>query len=192
MKKPLVVISLLIACLLASCSNDTRHGNGGNIYDAMLNENSKSQAQESNPSSSAIDPYEGKTIPTYTQIDLDMSVMSQPEISYTFSDMCSNPDNYAEQVVKLTGRFIVVESAVDGFGFPSIYLLDDGATVTCGCNALEIVLYDFNDLCPMSGGDGYPSVNQRVTFVGRFNKYYEGEYRYVHLYDAVWLDRLVG
>lgn len=182
--KPLFLLVLTSA--LIGCANQSEHANnaGNSLYYSMLNSESSNKDLSSLDESSDISSASQIELPTYDQIDLDLSEIDAAKIPYTYYDMEDYPNNYLSKIIKVSGPFMPYGSVDPSSCYPAIFLFGD--STGCCAYCLEFLLYGV-PTCSPQGGDGYPLLNEEATVVGRFEKYYEGTSCYIHLVDAIWL-----
>ncbi|MBO7377107.1 MAG: hypothetical protein ILO42_01470 [Clostridia bacterium] len=171
------VCLLLCACCLAfnGCAEGTGGRSGisgqgktvGDVISEAVNGTATAKAQS--PLKSPHDvAWNGK-------IDVDLTSMNSTMVYSQVYDMMTTPDDYLGKTVKMTGTFNFGKGD-DRYYFACIIR---DATACCA-QGIEFVLKD-----PKRFPDEYPAVNQEITVVGIFDTYYEGEYRYCQLSDAV-------
>ena len=171
------VCLVLCACCLTfhGCADDNGGRSGisgqgktvGDVISEALNgtETVKAQSPLKNPHDVA---WNGR-------IDVDLTSMNSTMVYSQVYDMMTSPDDYLGKTVKMTGTFNFGKG--DGRYYFACIIKD--ATACCA-QGIEFVLKD-----PKRFPDEYPAVDQEITVVGIFDTYYEGEYRYCQLSDAV-------
>lgn len=106
------------------------------------------------------------------EIDVDLTKMSSTMVYSEVSNMVSNPDQYLGKRVRMNGVSTVYTDPATGQVYYTCLIQD--ATACCS-QGIEFVLKDGN----------YPEAGTEVVVTGKFATYYEGEYRYCTLKNAV-------
>lgn len=106
-------------------------------------------------------------------IDLDLTTMSPTMVFAEVSNMMSNPTEYVDRIVKMSGSFNVYESDTTGKRYYSCIISD---ATSCCSNGLEFT-WNGNHSYP----EDYPEKGDSVTVVGRFEIYDEDGVPYVQL-----------
>lgn len=117
-----------------------------------------------------------KPADTSEKINIDLTLMSGTMVYSQVYDMVYNSEKYVGQIVKMRGRFSALYGKDTGLYYPALIIAD--ATACCS-QGIEFVLKD-NPSYP----DGYPSKDEEVTVVGRFETYKEGSSSFCHLVNA--------
>ena len=185
--KKLKALSLLTLLVITSCAANGR-GSKGNIMDSLFNSNKSSNQSQivTSNSNASINSISGE--PVYDKIDIDLTKMNSTMVYSQVLNMLENPSTYLGKIVKMSGPFRPYYNENDeSMVYPAIVIPD--ATACCA-SGLEFLLYGV-PLCTKNGGAGYPNLEEEATIVGKFAKYYEYGYLYVHLVDAIWLKQEV-
>ncbi len=106
-------------------------------------------------------------------IDVDLTVLSSTMVYSEVSNMMTSPEEYVGKKVKMEGAYSLYKDPDSGNEYRACIIQD--ATACCA-QGIEFETASPED-CP---GEG-----ENVTVVGLFDTYYEGEYMYCTLRDAV-------
>ena len=194
MKKIGTSLLFLSAILITSCFSNAHNNSRVNLISSLFEnaENSTFSSSEiektsvepeisSNPiSSSTSEVY----YPKYETIDIDLTTMNATMVYSQVNNMITTPTEYVGKIVKMEGPFVPFDSTNPDYCYPAILIRD--ATACCA-SGIEFLLYGV-PRCSKAGGNGYPLYNEEATIVGRFETYLEGQYMYIHLVDAIWLE----
>lgn len=110
-------------------------------------------------------------------VDIDLTKLSSSMVYAVVYNIMKEPDDYIGKKVRMRGDFSYYYSVETGIYYYACIIRD--ATACCA-NGIEFELTD-DYVYP----DDYPEVNDRVTVVGDFDVYTEGEARYCTLRNAV-------
>lgn len=135
---------------------------------------SQKQAESSAEETNAA--LEGSAAETLTA-DVDLTVMSSTMIYSEVYNMMYEPSDYVGKVIKIEGQYAVAEA--DGTRYDLCVIKD--ATACCA-QGMEFVLTE-DYVYP----DAYPEVGSEIVLIGTFDTYWEGEYMYCTLRNAVLL-----
>jgi len=110
-----------------------------------------------------------------SKIDLDLTLLSSTMIYAEVYNMTTAPDEYVGKRVKIKGIF--ASEPGDGRYYFACIIPD--ATACCS-QGIEFVLKDGRKY-----PDEYPEEGAVITVTGVFGTYFEGQYMYCQLTDAV-------
>ncbi|MBR5712258.1 MAG: hypothetical protein IKX54_01550 [Lachnospiraceae bacterium] len=109
-------------------------------------------------------------------VDIDLSAVSDT-VAYTeVYSMMLEPEGYMDKVVKISGQYAHIYEETTGNNYFACILWD---STGCCTEGLEFVLgpeYKYPD--------DYPSEGDKITVVGVFDTYTEGDYLYCTLRNA--------
>lgn len=184
MKKNLIFTTITAILTLTGCSDANVHNNrsGNQIASLFASKNSDSSQTSSNTSYS-VNSAITSGAPTYDKIDIDLTTMGSNMVYSQVYNMLASPSSYVGKIVKINGPFAPLSSDDPNYCYPAILIQD--ATACCA-NGMEFLLYGI-PRCGFLGGNGYPSLKENATIVGRFETYLEYGSLFVHLVDAIWL-----
>lgn len=174
-KTTLPAVCLLLILTLVSCGETVREQgptyNGKSVNDVLSLQASdgSSAVAQSGTKKTQNGPYAAG------EFDVDLTVMNSAMVYAQVYDMLTNPDDYLNKKVRMKGSFTYAEG--DGRMYFACIIAD--ATACCS-QGIEFVLKDERTF-----PEGYPAVGDEITVWGTFGTYYEGQYRYCQLTDAV-------
>ncbi len=118
------------------------------------------------------------SLPTsHDGIDVDLTMLSSTMVYAQVYDMVTVPDNYVGKKVKMNGQFSHFHDDSSGADYYACIIMD--ATACCA-QGIEFVPL------PEEGYPGaMPSEGAELTVTGDFDTYYEGNYQYFTLRNAV-------
>ncbi len=158
MKKSIAFLLILVlACLLTACGSEPA-------------------APADTPTA---EPEAAATAVPEPVYDVDLTKLSSTMVYSEVYAMMSDPDAYMGQSVRMNGTFSVYhDETTDKYYFACVIA---DATACCS-QGIEFVL----------SGDyrypqDYPELGSEITVAGTFGTYYEGEYMYCQLSDAVFV-----
>lgn len=130
-------------------------------------------AKQSQPTpNSAGAEFQTVTLPSGSEVDLDLSAMSGTMVYSEVYNILSSPENYFGKTIKMSGAFATDDNEIYYF-----CIIKD-ATACCQ-QGIEFILKDGNY------PNDYPEPGTDITVKGTFEKYMEGDQAYYHLVDAV-------
>lgn len=169
-----VLTAALILISLAACgpSADRPGQGGGKTVEDVL----KQKMNETTQNDDAAPPQTtGEQTAKLLPVDVDLTEMSSTMVYSEVLNMMSRPDDYLGRRVRMNGVFNVYKG--DTRYYFACIISD--ATACCA-QGIEFVLKDEKKY-----PDEYPTEGIKITVSGVFDTYYEGEYRYCQLKDAV-------
>lgn len=104
--------------------------------------------------------------------DLDLTRLSSTVVYAEVYNMLVTPENYTDQIVRMTGEYQEYTDEQTGELYHSCVIYD---ALACCQQGVEFVLTD---------GD-YPEEGTTITVVGRYETYTTPYYDYFHLVDGV-------
>lgn len=110
-------------------------------------------------------------------VDVDLTKLSATMVYAEVSNMMTDPDAYLGKTVRMSGSFAVYHDDASGKNYFACLIAD--ATACCS-QGIEFVRKD-----AAGYPDDYPEPGAPITVTGVFDTYYEGEYLYCTLTDAV-------
>lgn len=113
---------------------------------------------------------------TDPEIDIDLTQMSSTMIYSEVYNMMMTPDEYIDKVIKIEGDFVLLYSEEEEKYFFGCLVQD--ATACCS-QGIEFELTD-----DYKYPEDYPEEGEKITVVGTFDTYMEGEYMYCTLRNA--------
>ncbi len=119
----------------------------------------------------------GKETKVYENIDVDLSVLSGGLVYSEVYNMMSRPDDYIGKVIKMTGSYSYYHDDGSGMDYHACIIQD--ATACCAQGIEFVTTKDF--VYP----DDYPSSGEDITVTGIFDIYYEGDFAFMTLKDAI-------
>lgn len=122
---------------------------------------------------------ESALIPAYPEqsIDLDLSRFSGVVVYAQIYQMAIHPEDYLGMIVRLSGWYDVIKDSDTGIVYTLCLIPDAAACCTQGVEFVWAGRHSFPD--------DYPSPGAEITVTGRFETYFEGEWEYMHLTDAI-------
>jgi hypothetical protein len=108
---------------------------------------------------------------------IDLTVMSGTMVYSEVLNMMNSPEEYTGKTVKMRGAFSYAEGTDRNY-----YACIIADATACCAQGIEFELAE-ERVFP----DEYPEVGEQITVEGIFGTYYEDEYRYCTLTDAVML-----
>lgn len=130
-------------------------------------------AKQSQPApNSAGAEFQTVTLPSGSEVDLDLSAMSGTMVYSEVYNIMSSPEDYLGKTIKMNGAFATDDNEIYYF-----CIIKD-ATACCQ-QGIEFILKDGNY------PNDYPEPGTDITVKGTFEKYMEGDQAYYHLVDAV-------
>ena len=113
-------------------------------------------------------------------VDIDLTALSSTAVYAEVYNMLTAPDDYIDKTVRMRGAFSMFhDESTDAYYFACIIA---DATACCS-QGIEFVLTG-----ERSYPDDYPELGTEITVEGTFSTYMEGEYMYVTLLDAEFVE----
>ncbi len=113
----------------------------------------------------------GQSIYTKSDLDLDLTGMSDNMIYSAVSNMMNAPENYADKIVRFCGYFSTFKNDETG-DMVNCCIIPDA--LACCANGLEFILRE---------GE-YPSEGQNITVTGIFRVYNVGGFNFCKVEEA--------
>lgn len=111
------------------------------------------------------------------KIDIDITQLSSTVAYSLVVNMCNSPDEYIGKMVKMQGNFGTYQDPNTLKMYYACLYTDSTACCTASI--------EFETAKKLNFPDDYPTSGDIITVMGVFDTYYEGEYRYCYLKDAV-------
>lgn len=171
-----MIVLLITAALmfsLCACNGDTSKGigtNGKSVSDVLEQRVSSEDATESSDSSAV----QSATISVSTDVDVDLTVLSSTMVYSQVLDMMASPKKYQGKSVRMSGDFAVSENVNRNY-----YACIIKDATACCASGIEFLWAGEH-----SYPEDYPKQGTKITVVGNFDSYYEGEQMYIQLVDA--------
>ena len=174
-----VLVSAVVAVVAINGNGAQRSADNRTISALKGIDETSSQTKNDNSSdtgSSVTSGENGTTDVTYDEIDVDLTSMSSTVVYTQVYRMISYPEDFVGKVVKMRGNFSAYYGGATKLYYPAVIIPD--ATACCS-QGIEFVL-NGSPAYP----DGYPTLGNEITVVGKFETYYEGTSRYCHLVNS--------
>ncbi len=175
--------AIMMTGFMAGCggsgSGSASRKDNSNSVAAVIEEKTAETAVETlGPETSSETRMESETFaPPAEGVDVDLTVMSSTMVYGEVYNMMMTPEDYVGEVVKAHGPCAVYTDDETGKSYYTCLIQD--ATACCA-QGIEFVLTD-----DYTYPDEYPQKGEEITVTGTFDTYYEGEYMYCTLRDAV-------
>ncbi len=151
-------------------TEDTSAGADEGSENGMTEEISEDPAKDSNET-------EKKDQDIYTNIDVDLSVLSGGLVYSEVYNMMADPNSYIGKVIKMTGSYSYYYDEMGDKEYHACIIQD--ATACCA-QGIEFVTTD-----DFKYPDDFPETGQDITVTGVFDIYYEADFVFMTLRDAV-------
>ena len=111
------------------------------------------------------------------KVDIDITQLSSTVAYSLVVNMCNTPDEYLGKTVKMQGNFGTYQDPETQKMYYACLFVDNTACCTASI--------EFETAKKLSYPTDYPGNGELITVMGVFDTYYEGEYRYCYLKDAI-------
>ena len=112
-----------------------------------------------------------------SDVDVDLTKLNSTMVYSEVYDMMYYPEKYVGKSIRMEGLYSFFHDETTGNDYHACYIADASA---CCAQGIEFVL---NDSYTYPGD--YPEVNEDIVVSGVFDTYFEDEYQYVTLRNAV-------
>ncbi len=171
-----ILLSFIICLTFCACSEvdaGRKKQNNTKTVDDILNE----AADDENQLSSA--PIGGTDFTADNldgeKCDIDLTTMSATMVYSEVNNMMINPDDYIGKVIKMDGQFSVFES-----GERNYFACIIADATSCCSQGIEFILKKERQY----PGE-YPKLGSKITVIGEFETYLEGDRKYCQLKNAL-------
>lgn len=178
----LVVIFALVGCGDAS-TKSTGSSNVNSVSDVLEQQMNAGEAAPdvSAPETKAAAAPRAQTVSSQP-IDIDLTAMNSTMVYSQVYDMLVEPEAYLGEVVKMDGQFVLYQcydenGEVVGDQLYYACIIQD-ATACCAQGLEFIPAGDFRY------PEDFPEIGGRISVVGEFQTYMEGDTQYCHLINA--------
>lgn len=110
------------------------------------------------------------------KIDLDLTKLNTMMQYSTLFNIMTKPDDYTGKIIKINGLFDSAKDPDTGIDYFAVVVMDASA---CCASGLDFELKN-NYQYPKD----YPEIGAKITVIGKFERYTEGEDVYYHLTEA--------
>ena len=176
------MLCLALVFVLCACGAESERPSGTvnqtKTVDDLLREAESSGSSGSSGGSSAsgtpTQPVSSSSRERYPTVEIDLTEMNSTMVYSEVYNMVTSPDEYLGKVVRMRGAFRVFEAKTRNY-----YACLIADATACCAQGIEFVPAD-----KRTYPNDFPEVDQEVTVVGVFDKYYEGEKMFCQLIDA--------
>ena len=151
-------------------TEDTSAGADEGSENGMADEISDDPAKDSNET-------EKTDQDLYTNIDVDLTVLSGGLVYSEVYNMMSDPDSYIGKVIKMTGSYSYYYDESGDKEYHACIIQD--ATACCAQGI------EFEPTNEFTYPDSFPRTGEDITVIGVFDIYYEIDFAFMTLRDAV-------
>ena len=112
------------------------------------------------------------------KIDLDLTKLNTMMQYSTLFNIMTKPNDYTGKIIKINGLFDSAKDPDTGIDYFAVVVMDASA---CCASGLDFELKkEYNYQYPKD----YPEIGAKITVIGKFERYTEGEDVYYHLAEA--------